>query len=186
MEDTKIISLYWSRSERAIRETADKYGHYCNTIAMNILHDPMDAEECVNDTYLNAWNAMPDLWPENLRAFLGKVTRNLSVDRYRLSRTVKRGGGEAAAALSELEECVAASCNIEETIDEMYLAECINHFLQNTSQEKRNIFIYRYWYVYSVPEIAKMIHRSERYVSVTLFRLRKKLKESLEKDGVFV
>lgn len=184
MEDQKIIDLYWSRSESAISETADKYGRYCRRIAYNILHNHEDCEECVNDTYFRAWNTMPPNRPNRLSAFLGKIVRNLSLDRYDSYTTEKRGLGQVPLALEELEACIPSSSDTEQVIDELALAQLLNHFLSGMKSEPRMIFVQRYWYLNSIKEIAADFDISESKVKMTLLRIRKKLKEFLEKEGV--
>ena len=184
MEDNQIVELYWARSESAITETADKYGRYCYSIAFNILHGREDSEECVNDTYLSAWNSMPDQRPNKLRAFLGRITRNLSLKRWETYDAAKRGAGQVPLVLDELQECIPARESTEQAIDAMALAELINGFLSTTSEEKRKIFMRRYWYLSPVKEIAKDFTLSESKVKMSLLRTRNELKQYLEKEGV--
>ena len=141
MDDNGIIRLYWDRNDQAIRATTEKYGHYCKAIAKNILNSEEDAEECVNDTYLNAWNSMPTHWPEQLAAFLGKITRNLSFNKYRHNHAEKRGGGEMALVLEELADCVSDVDDVEKTIDRQELIKAIDRFVRNLPIEKRNLFV---------------------------------------------
>lgn len=183
MDDNGIIRLYWDRNSQAIEETSDKYGRYCGSIAKNILNNEEDAQECVNDTYLNAWNSMPEHWPEQLPAFLGKITRNLSFDRYRHDRAEKRGGGETALVLDELTECVSDAENVEQIIDRRELIRSVNSFLRGLSADKRNIFVRRYWYVCSISDIAKDYGMRQGTVSKTLERIRKQLKTYLTERG---
>lgn len=183
MEDDEIIRLYWDRNDQAIHATAEKYGAYCKSIARNILNNEEDAEECVNDTYLNAWNAMPEHWPKQLASFLGKITRNLSFNKYKRNHAEKRGGGELALALDELGDCVSGSNDVERIIDRKELVKTINLFVSSLSTEKRNIFARRYWYVDSVSEIAKDYGMLPGSVSKTLERTRKQLKAYLTERG---
>ncbi len=183
MEDNAIIELYWQRNENAIKETALKYGNYCNTIAKNILGNNEDAEECVNDTYLNAWNSIPPQRPKILSAFLGKITRNLSFDKLRYDKAGKRGGGEMQLVLDELGECVSGKDSVENEYDKQVLVKEINAFLATLPQEKCNIFLCRYWYALPVSQIAKKFKMTENNVSVNLNRMRKKLKEYLTERG---
>ena len=183
MEDREIVNLYWQRNQNAINETASKYGNYCKTIANNILHNLEDSEECVNDTYLNAWNSIPPHRPNVLSAFLGKITRHLSFDKLRYKNADKRGGGEIHLVLDELAECVSGTENVESEIERKELINVINDFLNTLSQEKSNIFLCRYWYAYPVSKIAKQFGLTENNVSVTLNRTRKKLKEYLTERG---
>lgn len=140
MEDNEILDLYWKRSQEAIKQTAKKYSSYCYKIAFSILSNVQDSDECVNDTYLNAWNSMPPNRPNILSAFLAKITRNLSIDRYKKYQTKKRGSGQFLLALSELEECIASTEDIEKDLDSIVLTEILNEFLASLPDEKRNIF----------------------------------------------
>lgn len=186
MKDNEIIDLYWSRDEEAITATADTYGNYCYSIAYNILYSVEDAEECVNDTWLNAWKSIPPQRPNRLSTYLGKITRNLSLDRYKLMTTRKRGMGQVELALSELEGCVPAQTDMEQITDEMVLVESIEAFLRTQLRTERNIFIGRYWYLYSIRDLAGAYHMSESKVMSLLYRMRKKLKLHLEMEGIFL
>lgn len=186
MEDNQIIDLYWARSESAITETANKYGPYCHTVAYNILNNNEDSEECVNDTYQKAWDSMPPQRPQILRAFLGKITRNLSLNRYEKRMAVKRGAGQLPAALDELEWCVPARSDVEQIIDDLALTQLLNVFLSDLPAEPRKIFMRRYWYLDSIQEIAAAFSISESKVKTTLFRTRNKLKLHLEEEGVVI
>lgn len=186
MDDNKIIELYWKRSEDAIVQTSKKYSRYCHYISFNILHNNEDAEECVNDTYLRAWNAMPPRRPDCLSTFLGRITRNLSIDKYRKYSAEKRGFGETALVLSELAECVPSPQSVEQTIDEIVLVEEINRFLALLSRTDRMLFMRRYWYSSSIKEIAEAYGMSESKVKSALFRTRNKLKLHLEKEGITI
>ena len=183
LDDRKIIDLFFERSEQAIAELSTKYGAVLNTIAGNILNNSRDAEECVNDTWLHAWNAMPPHRPSLLSTFLGKITRNLSFDLYRKMHRKKRGGSQMDAVLDELEECVSGKDNIERQWEMKELIAEINQFLQKLPEEKRCMFVLRYWYVDSIGEIADRLGRSENYVSVTLNRIRGKLHTHLTERG---
>lgn len=184
MDDKTIIDLYWKRSETAISETANKYGRYCRRIAYNILHNNEDCEECVNDAYLKAWNAMPPKRPNRLSVFLGKIVRNLSFDRYNGYTAKKRGGGEIPLVLEELEACIPASSDTEQALDELALGEMLNCFLAGVKPEARILFVRRYWYLDPVKEIASSSGISESKVKTTLMRTRNQLKQFLEKEGV--
>lgn len=186
MEDSKIIDLYWNRDESAIPATSEKYGVYCTSIARNILKNEEDTEECVNDTYLNAWNSMPPQKPSVLSAFLGRITRNLSFNRYKLLHTQKRGGGELPLVLSELGDCVSCRESVEQELDRKELLEEINVFLAGLSKEKRQMFVRRYWYAESVRSIAKRFDVSEGSVTMTLKRVRTQLKEVLVAKGYVI
>lgn len=184
MEDRQIVDLYWARSESAISETADKYGRYCHSIAYNILHNNEDSEECVNDTYLNAWEAMPDQRPRKLSAFLGKITRNLSLNRWELYNAEKRGSGQIPLALDELQECIPSPDSANQMVDDLMLVEIFNQFLASLSKQKRMIFIRRYWYLSPIAEIAADYSISESKVKMSLLRSRNALKQVLEKEGI--
>lgn len=183
MDDNGIIQLYWDRNDQAIKATAEKYGHYCKAIARNILNSEEDAEECVNDTYLNAWNAMPPHWPEQLAAFIGKITRNLSFNRYKHNHAEKRGGGDIILVLDELTDCVSDTNNAEQMLDRRELAKAINSFVRSLPPKKRNIFVCRYWYADPVSQIAKDCGMLQGSVSKTLERTRKQLKAYLTERG---
>ena len=184
MEDKDIIGLYLERSEEAITETAHKYSVLLSRIAFGILRSREDAEECVNDTYMRAWNSIPPNEPKRLSAFLGKITRNLSLNRYEQLTAQKRGGSSKELALEELEECVPAAGDLQREVEDSELAELINEFLDKLKKESRIIFMRRYWYFCTVSEIAEDMHISESKVKMSLLRTRKKLKQFLEKQGV--
>ena len=186
MEDTKIIDLYWARSQQAIAESERKYGAYCHTIARRILDREEDAEECVNDTWLHAWNAMPPQRPGILSAFFGKLTRNLSLDRWRAQRAQKRWQGQAEAALEELGDCLSAPGGVEQETEAAALAESLDRFLAALPQEKRVLFVRRYWYLCSIEELAAWSGKRRGTVSAALFRLRQDLREHLEGEGFTV
>ena len=186
MEDSGIIALYWAREERALVETERKYGRYCWTISYNILHNREDTEECLNDTYMKAWNAMPPQRPSILSAFLGKIARNVSLDRYKAGRTDKRGGGQMVVALEELEDCLPGSGSVEQSLADAELARSIDRFLRTLPEKECCVFLRRYWYVDSMLEIANRYHMAEGTVKSMLFRTRRKLKAYLEEEGVYV
>ena len=183
MDDHQIVELYWARSEKAISETENKYGRYCYSIAYHVLHNNEDSEECVNDTWLSAWNSMPEQRPDRLTAFLGRITRNLALDRLRNDKAEKRGGGQVPVALHELEECIPDN-KMERIIDDSVLADILNRFLASLNPEKRKIFMRRYWYLSPVAEIASDYGISESKVKMSLLRSRNALKTLLEKEGV--
>ena len=183
MDDAKIVRLYWDRSEQAIPATADKYGNYCTSIAKNILGNREDAEECVNDTYMNAWNAMPPHRPNILSAFLGKIVRNLSIKRYKHNTADKRGGGQATIVLDEIAEVISDTDSVEQEIDRKELVKAIDSFLDSLPTDKRIIFVCRYWYFDGISDIANRFGMTESNVSVTLNRLRLKLYNYLLERG---
>ncbi len=183
MEDKDIIALFFERSERAIEQTASKYEAYCNTIAFNILADAEDAEECVQDSYLRLWNTIPPQRPNCLRSFLGKITRNLALDRWDREKALKRGGGELPLALDELAECVAGAEQPEAAFDRASLTAAINAFLAELTPAARQVFVRRYWYLDSVRAIAEKTGGTEGSVKTSLSRSRAALRERLEKEG---
>ena len=183
MEDHEIVALYWARDERAITESDQKYGAYCRTVAFHILRNREDSAECVNDTYLRAWDAMPPQRPSRLRVFLAAITRNLSLDRCRASGAAKRGGKQLTLALHELEESVPSGGNVAE---DLALADLLDRFLASLSAEDRRIFLRRYWYMLPVKEIARGIGLGESKVKMSLLRSRRTLKAQLEREGYTV
>ena len=184
MEDEGIISLYWKRSEDAISETAKKYESYCRRIAFNILHDDRETEECVNDMYLRAWQSIPPKRPEHLLAFLGKIIRNLALNRFRKYTAKKRGGGETERVLFELEEWIPTPESLEDSADGADLQTAIEDFLARLPPEKRIVFVQCYWYLMPVAEIADIHSMSVNKAKLMLFRTRKKLRLQLEKEEI--
>ncbi len=186
MDDSKIIDLYWARSQQAISESETKYGAYCRTVARNILDRAEDAEECVNDTWLRAWNAIPPQRPSVLQAFFGKLTRNLSLDRWRRDRAQKRGGSQVELGLDELEDCLAARDRVDETVDAQTTADLISCFVRGLSQQDRVLFVRRYWYLDDIQTLAKRMGMGQSQVKSRLHRIRQRLKTELKKEGVAV
>ena len=186
MEDKQIVSLYWARDPQAIDRSQEKYGPYCLSIARNILRQEQDAEESVNDTWLGAWNAMPPQRPSVLSAFLGRITRNLSLDRYKAARAEKRGGDSFPAALDELSECVPAMGGVEQTMDERELGQAIDRVLRTIPEKQCSLFLRRYWYAESISQIAERYSLKENTVKSILFRTREQLRKFLQKEGVAV
>lgn len=184
MEDEQILELYWQRSEDAIAETAVKYGTYCHSISYGILRNAEDAEECVTDTYLRTWNAIPPQRPKHLAAFLAKIVRNLSLSRYRKSMAKFRGGGELRLAFEELEHAIPSPHTVESVTAETELIRVLEQYLYKLSKEKRQVFLLRYWYLRSITEISVQMHISESKVRSMLFRVRKELKAYLEEEGI--
>lgn len=183
MEDTQIIDLYWERSEQAISETDRKYGPYCYKIAYSILSSKEDSEESVYDTYMDAWNAIPPHRPAMLASFLGKITRRISIDRWRGRTAAKRGGNEIDLALDELEWCVSDSRSLEDEMDQKELIHTVNRFLGSLTVMERRVFLQRYWAMTSVEDIASTYHFTQSKVASMLHRTRKKLRDVLEKEG---
>lgn len=183
MEDNKIIQLYWDRDTSAINITSQKYGRYCMSIAQNILKNKEDTEECVNDTYLKAWNSMPKNWPQRLGVYLGTITRNISFNRYKQKYADKRGNGEVALVLDELAECVSGNEWVEKELEVKELISSIDDFLNSLPEDKRNMFVRRYWYSDPIVDIAKDYNLSSGSVTMNLKRTREKLKDYLLKRG---
>lgn len=183
MDDAKIIELFWARNENAITAISEKYGAYCRIIAKNILGNSEDAEECVNNTYLSAWNSIPPNKPEKLCAYLGKITRNLSLNMYKRDTAEKRGGRESTLIFNELSEFISDKETVEDEFERQELIKIINDFLKELTAEKRNIFICRYWYFDSISDIGARFKKSENNISVILNRLRVKLRDYLSERG---
>lgn len=184
MEDREIVDLYWKRSDLAISETDQKYGRYCHTIAYNICGTREDAEECVNDTWLRAWNRMPSERPTVLSAFLGCITRNLALNTIKAKNRIKRGGGEASLALEELSECIPDGPSPESVLEEKELEKRIGLFTAGLTEADRRIFVLRYWYLAPVADIAEKLHCSQGKVKSSLFRTRKRLRATLQEEGL--
>ena len=186
MEDSKIIELYIKRSENAIKETDIKYGNYCKTIANNIVCDLSDAEECVNDTYLKTWNTIPPTIPEWFKAYIGKISRNLALCKYRDKNRKKRGGGNIELVFEELEDCIPEASNVEVIMENKRILSVVNDFLDSLPEESRNIFVNRYWCTYSISELSTYYAMSESKIKSLLFRLRGKLKEKLKEEEIYI
>jgi RNA polymerase sigma-70 factor (ECF subfamily) len=185
MEDTVIIALYWERNERAIEETREKYGSYCYGIAMNLLHSPEDAEETVSDTWHAAWNAIPPEKPSSLRAWLGRVVRNLSLSRWNREHRKKRDPG-ITELLSELEDCLPSPVTVESALEEKDLAAALDAWLGKLSREDRRLFLRRYWYGTPLQQLAKERGLSPARLAQKMLRLRRSLKTALEKEGIIL
>lgn len=186
MEDGKIIDLYWARSQQAIVESERKYGSYCHAIARRILDREEDAEECVNDTWLRAWNAMPPQRPNILSAFFGKLARNLSLDRWRRIRAARRGGSQVEVALHELEDCLPDHHRPDEELEAGETAALISAFLRRQPELDRALFIRRYFHLEPLNDLADRFGMSVGQVKSKLHRMRGKLKLELEQEGVAV
>ncbi len=183
MTDSKIVELFWRRNEEAISESSEKYGKYCHYIAHNILYSNEDAEECVNDTWMNAWRSIPPHKPMVLRTFLGKITRNLALNKYERKLAGKRGGGETTLSLDELQDCIPDKSNLDQLADHVALTNILNAFLLGEQEDSRNIFIQRYWFMCSIKEISENFGFSESKVKMTLLREREKLRHILQREG---
>jgi len=186
MTDAKIIKLYFSRSEIAIAETDRKYGKSCRSLSYNIVKSFEDSEECVNSTYLKVWETVPPKKPESLKAYLFKIVRNISLNLYEKIHTQKRGRGEIDLVLEELSELIPSGSSVEKASDDNTIKAVLNYFLSNLSDEKRDIFVLRYFYLKSIKEIADDMSASEGKIKMTLKRLKDELKELLEKEGIEV
>lgn len=184
MDDKAILDLYWARSERAIAETGKQYGAYCYSIAYNILSNREDSEESVNDTWLAAWNTMPPKRPAVLSAFLGKMTRYISLNRWKERTRKKRGGGEVILCLEELEGCVGGTKSVEDELVKKEQLACVNRFLEALPETERKVFLCRYWYFQPVEEIAARFGFTQSKAASMLHRTRQKLRKALEKEGL--
>ncbi|MDE7229478.1 MAG: sigma-70 family RNA polymerase sigma factor [Oscillospiraceae bacterium] len=183
MDDDKIIELFESRSEASIAELSKKYGGICRTVAQNILGDFTETEQCLNDAYFRVWNSIPPAKPSSLSAFAAAVTRGLALMRLREMRAEKRGGGTSALSFDELGDYVSGSSSVESEFERREMIKAINEFLYKQPEKRRQLFIRRYWSCYGISELAAYFGMSESNVTVTLTRIRKKLKEYLRKRG---
>ena len=183
MDDKRIVDLYFSRDEEAISQTDRKYGRYCYSIAYNILTNREDAEESVSDTYMAAWRTIPPRRPSVLSTFLGKITRHISIDRWRQRRADKRGGGEITLALEELEGCVAGMEDVELEYQRKELLRAYQRFLNKLPDTERRVFLSRYWYVESIEAIGQKFGFSQSKVKSMLHRTRMKLRRQLAEEG---
>ncbi len=186
MTDDKIIELYFARAEEAIEETDKKYGAYCLQISENILHCREDSEECVNDTWLKTWDSIPPTRPQCFRLFLAKIVRNLSFNKYKAKYTDKRGNGELALILEELEECIVGKNDVEEFCMAKELQHTLDEFVGTLPEKECNVFVRRYFYSDSIRDISRRYGLSENNIRVMLNRTRNKLKAKLEVEGFFV
>lgn len=183
MEDREIVNLYWDRNERAIKETAAKYGRYCYKIAYNILLNKEDADESVNDTYFKTWECIPPHFPEALAVFVGKITRRISLNKWRSKTRRKRGGGQVNLALEELDEFISDENDVEKAVEHKELLHTINDFLGALPATERDLFVCRYWFFASIQELSRKFAFSESKTKSMLFRTREKLKVCLKKEG---
>ena len=184
MEDREIVELFGQRDEQALEAAAAKYGSYCRAVARNILSDEQDAEECVNDSYLHAWNSIPPHRPDSLPGFLAKLTRDTALNKWRDARAQKRGGGAVALAYEELADCIPDRHAIDENLALQELAEVIRRFLYTVPETERRVFLCRYWYFDSISAIARQFGFSESKVKSMLHRSRSKLRTTLKKEGI--
>lgn len=184
MNDREIVNLFWQRSEQAIKETEQKYGRYCHIIAYNILENSEDSEECVNDTWMSAWNSMPDKRPERLSPFLARITRNFALTKIVRRTAKKRGGGEAELALEELDACLSSGYDLEKEIEDRELSRAIDAFIGQLPEQEQLVFVSRYWFVATEREIAEKLGLSRTGVSAMLKRTRSKLRTYLLMEGL--
>lgn len=182
MNDSELLGLFSERNERAITETQQKYGHLCTALAERILGSREDAEECVNDALLSAWNSIPPECPRNLPAYLNVLTRNIALNRLKADNRFKRGCGQIPAVLDELAECIPAAETVEAEYDRRSFLGALERFLDTLPRDTRVIFVRRYWYMNTCREIADAYQMSESKVRVSLTRTRRKLKVFLEKE----
>ena len=183
VEDQQIIELYERRDENAVAQSEQKYALYCRSVAARILENAEDADEALNDTWLAAWNCIPPHKPSCLRTFLGRLTRNISLNMVRKDKALKRGSAEVRVVFEEVEEWLASDQNVEQEISERELAESIDGFLAGLPETERNVFVRRYYYMQSVSEISEYHGFSESKVKSMLFRIRKKLYNKLKKEN---
>lgn len=183
MQDERIVELFFERSEQALKETEKKYGGYLMKIAYGILWDKSDCEESINDTYLAAWNSIPPHRPSKLSAYLGKITRRISIDIFRRKTSDKRGGTQYELSLSELEDCVKSVSTVEEDMENKELGEAISRFLRTLSKENRCLFVERYFFCNSLKASAKKLGISESKAKSALYRTRLLLRDFLTKEG---
>lgn len=184
MEDVKIVELFWQRNESAINETKVKYGNYCHSIAYRILNNNEDAEECENDTYLELWKTIPPQKPKILSAYLGMITRQKAIDKWRKKTADKRGGGEFQLSLNELEGCISDENTINDKLEAEEMAKKISDFLRTLPTNECNVFLRRYWYFDSITEISKRYGYGQSKVKMMLKRTREKIVSHLEEEGM--
>lgn len=185
MEDSKIIELFYERSEQAIVELSNKYGSACTKVANNILNNSRDTEECVNDAYLGVWDSIPPQRPNPLLSYVCRIVRNLAIKKYHANTAAKRNS-TYDVALDELENCFPASNSVEDEFNAREVARIIDDFLETLDTENRILFVRRYWHSDSITELAELFHTSSHNISVRLSRTREKLKRHLIKEGVFL
>lgn len=184
MEDQAIVELYWARNEQAVSETDRKYGKYLMKLAGNVLSGLQDCEECVSDTYMAAWNSIPPHRPQALGAYLSKLTRRISIDRLRRMTAQKRGGSEYALSLSELAGCVAGGTEPEDFLETKQLAAALNAFVRSLPRQERELFVGRYFFMDRLKDVAHYCGMTEGKAKSMLFRIRCRLREYLEKEGL--
>lgn len=184
IDDKRILLMLYNRDEQALKATVAEYGALCRLVALDILDDEQDAEECINDALLAVWNVIPPAKPENYRAYLLKILRNIALDKYKSKQRSKRGNGQYADALDELAEVLPSTHNTEDAVEQREMLAAVSRFLNTLTQEQRDIFIRRYWSFSSFADLAADFHMSENHVKVTLTRLRKRLQKYLKKENL--
>lgn len=183
MEDCEIVQLFWERDESALRETSRKFGSYCRSIAQGILKNHEDSEDCVNEALMRAWESIPPKKPPSLCAFMGRITKNIALNRIKFSTREKRGGGELTLVYEELAEIISDSTSVEDDLERKEMMSAISRFLRRSSDVNRRAFVLRYWYYRSVRDIALELGIKEDYTCVILSRMRIKLRNYLKKEG---
>ena len=186
MDDQEIIARFFARDEEGLTAARARYEPYCAAVARSLLNDPRDQEECLSDTWLRAWNAIPPQRPRSLGAFLAKITRNLAINRLRDGNAQRRGGGQVPLALEELGECVSPEGSLEGELDRQAAEEALNRFLDGLPPLQREVFLRRYWYLDSIENIARRTGWSKSRVTTTLHRLRLRLRAHLIQEGIDV
>lgn len=184
LDDRSIVELFLNRSEEAIIQTNLKYGRYCHRIAYNVLGNDEDSEECVNDALMRTWNSIPPNEPTSFSSFIGKITRNLALDKLRQQNSGKRGGGEVALALDELADCISDRDELSRREDSAEITAALNSFLETLNSVERGVFMHRYWMMDPIADIAQMYDISVSNTTTMLFRMRSKLKKHLMKEGI--
>ena len=184
MDDRRIVELFLERSEEAILETDIKYGRYCHKIAFNVLGNDEDSEECVNDAYMRAWGSIPPNEPDSMASYIGRITRNLALDKLRQKQSDKRGNGEVPVVLDELAECVSGHDELERRQDSAEIAAAIDSFLDELNSVERGVFMRRYWMMEPIADVANRYDISVSKTTTMLFRLRNRLKNHFMKEGI--
>ena len=184
MDDRRIVELFLERSEEAILETDIKYGRYCHKIAFNVLGNDEDSEECVNDAYMRAWGSIPPNEPDSMASYIGRITRNLALDKLRQKQSDKRGNGEVPVVLDELAECVSGHDELERRQDSAEIAAAIDSFLDELNSVERGAFMRRYWMMEPIADVANRYDISVSKTTTMLFRLRNRLKKHFMKEGI--
>lgn len=186
MDDKEIVGLFFKRDENALKRLHEKYGRLCSSIAENILKSRVDAEDCVNEVYLKVWDSIPPSRPKSLCAFVARVAKTTAIDIYSMEHAGKRGGNDTAIPFDELDGVIADGTSVELNAESKELLAEINAFLETLPKKKRTLFVNRYWYFYSITELALMYEMKEHNVVTVLSRTRSALKEHLERRGYVI